>query len=350
MIAPDCMITRIWVRAGAGMAGFGGIIRGMTARVVVVGAGIVGLTCAVRLAEAGLQVDVLARELPRETMSAISPGLWLPPHPPDGAGGAVADAVTLWARETLAELRRLAADGDATGVRILPGTLLHRRPRPGPFQGYDVEAVRVTGPAPGYPAGDRADLPAVDVPRHLDHLAARLAAADGTLTRLPLPALPTRGLVVDCAGVAARALARDDGVRPVRGQCVLLADPGLPGWWCDDDPAGPTVVVPHGRVVAVGGTRDDGVWDTTPDEATGRRLVERAARLEPRLRDAAVLRHRAGLRPARRCVRVDVERLPTPDDPGHVRVHCYGHGDDGIALAWGSAGAVVDAVRSVVAA
>src|SRR3712207_7150397 len=49
----------------------------------------------------------------------------------------------------------------------------------------------------------------------------------GTLTRMPLAQLPQRGLVVNCTGVAARALAPDPLVRPVRGQVLLLSDPGL---------------------------------------------------------------------------------------------------------------------------
>ena len=44
----------------------------------VVGAGVVGLTCAVRLLEAGHQVDVLARDLPLETTSAVAAALWYP--------------------------------------------------------------------------------------------------------------------------------------------------------------------------------------------------------------------------------------------------------------------------------
>ena len=42
------------------------------ARVIVVGAGVVGLSCAVRLLEAGFRVDVLARDLPLETTSAVA--------------------------------------------------------------------------------------------------------------------------------------------------------------------------------------------------------------------------------------------------------------------------------------
>src|SRR4051812_24209363 len=64
----------------------------MPPRVTVVGAGVIGLTCAVRLAESGLAVDVLARDLPLETTSAAGTGLWFPappapPGPPLGGGG-----------------------------------------------------------------------------------------------------------------------------------------------------------------------------------------------------------------------------------------------------------------------
>ena len=47
-------------------------------RISVVGAGVVGLTCAVRLLEAGHRVDVLARDLPLETTSAVAAAIWYP--------------------------------------------------------------------------------------------------------------------------------------------------------------------------------------------------------------------------------------------------------------------------------
>ena len=43
---------------------------------VVVGAGVVGLSCAVRLLEAGHRVDVVARDLPLETTSAVAAAIW----------------------------------------------------------------------------------------------------------------------------------------------------------------------------------------------------------------------------------------------------------------------------------
>lgn len=327
----------------------------MAGRVTVIGAGVVGLSCAVRLAESGMEVNVLARDLPLETTSAAGGGLWLP-----SVSGWPQDA-DRWALDTLAELTRLAtADREGgdhavpSGVRTLPGTLLFRTataPQPawGPAISDHVTPGPVRQPAPGYGSGLRLSVPLVHLPRYLTHLIARLRAAGGTLTRLALPALPTRGTVVNCTGVSARALTPDRAVRAVRSQVAVLADPGLDEWWYGQDSRDLTYVLPHGRDVLIGATLDDGDWGTTPDGDAARRLIDRACRLVPALRDAEVVAHRVGLRPARPRVRLEVERLPTSEDPDHVRLHCYGHGGDGVTLSWGCAGDVTRLVRDLVA-
>ena len=90
------------------------------ARVIVIGAGVVGLSCALRLQQAGHRVDVVARDLPLETTSAVAAAIWYPyrafPY----------ERVTAWSATTYHELERLAADAD-TGVRMVEGTELHRR-------------------------------------------------------------------------------------------------------------------------------------------------------------------------------------------------------------------------------
>jgi D-amino-acid oxidase len=57
---------------------------------VVVGAGVSGLTCAVRLLEAGWNVHVVARERPEETVSLGAGAIW--EFPPVRAFGAQASA------------------------------------------------------------------------------------------------------------------------------------------------------------------------------------------------------------------------------------------------------------------
>jgi len=271
-------------------------------------------------------------------------GLWLPYLAEPAA------EVTRWARSTLAELLALSAD-PATGVTALPGHLLHARPAPPPPWAeavHDLAPLQARAdPAPGYLFGYRVTLPVVDTPGYLTYLRRRLHRAGGTVTRLPLAALPPRGVVVNCTGLSARALVPDPAVRPVRGQVVLLADPGLTEWCCDTESDQRLLyVLPRGRAVVVGGTAEDGVWGVTPDPQVARRLLERARRVVPQLADVPVLGHRVGLRPARPQVRLDVEHRGG-EDPGHTVVHCYGHGGSGLTLSWGCAADVVAAVGAL---
>jgi D-amino-acid oxidase len=344
----------------------------MAVRITVVGAGVVGLSSAIRLAEHGYQVDVLARDLPAETTSASLAGLWLPAALPAGPGttparttrpGAATDhaeaagsdpRASRWARRTLVELTALAAVA-STGVRLMRGTLLHARPVPPPAWAAPPDPMvplqACARPLPGYAFGYRGTLPVVDGPAYLTYLRDRLVRAGGTLTRLPLAALPPRGVVVNCTGLSARALVPDPLVGPIRAQVVLVGDPGLPQWYWDGETAGrPLWVLPRGRDVVVGATAEPGAWDTAPDEEAGRRLLARACSAVPALRDAPVLGHRVGLLPGRPVVRLEVERRPDDSDPDHAVVHCYGHGADGLTLSWGCADAVLAEVGTLVPA
>ena len=294
----------------------------------MVGAGVVGLTCAIRLLEAGHRVDVVARDLPRETTSAVAAALWHPylAYPPD--------KVAAWAGRSYEVLAGLA-DDEASGVRMLPGTELLAEPAVRPWWGAAVPDLRSTTELPaGYAGGWSFTAPVVDMPVHLDWLRARLLARGGTLTRLNVRSLPGGAdLVVNCAGLGARLLGADLSVTPVRGQVVVVEQVGLERWWLD--PAAVTYVVPRADEIVVGGTDDEGDWSRTPDPATAIALLERAVALVPELAAARVLRHRVGLRPVRPAVRLErVERV----------VHCYGHGGSGVTLAWGCADEVVGLV------
>jgi len=311
----------------------------MGPRVTVVGAGVVGLSSAVRLAEAGFPVDVLARELPLETTSAAAGGLWLPFLAEPVA------AVARWSRLTLDALLALT-EADA-GVAVREGYLLGGgATRPTWSEGLSTIALAaVASPAPGHQQGWHLRVPLVDMTQYLPYLVRRLEAAGGTLTRLPLTALPSRGLVVNCTGLASRALADDRSMRAVRGQVVWMTNPGLTTWWSDDsDPTLLTYVLPHSRHVVVGGTAEPDNWSTTPEDDDAARILDRAFHLVPALRSATVLSHRVGLRPARPTVRLETVR-----GPESTVVHCYGHGGSGVTLSWGCADDVLTEVQRIAA-
>lgn len=313
-------------------------------RVVVVGAGVVGLTCAVRLAEAGHDTHVLARDLPPETTSAVAAALWYPYR------ALPQDRVTRWAAHTYVELRALAAE-PGTGVRMRDGLELLGPDAPDqPWWSSAVPSLeRVHDPRPGYDRGWRLTLPVAEMDVYLGYLVDRLERSGGTLTRHWLAKLPSDGVVVNATGLASRAMADDTSLHPVRGQVVRLAQTGVEEWLLESsDERRPLYVVPREHDVVVGGTAEPEAWDLRPDPAVARAVLDRATALVPALRGADVLGHRVGLRPARPAVRLESVRHEHGGTGGVV--HCYGHGGAGVTLSWGCADDVLSEVEALLAA
>lgn len=304
-------------------------------RVIVVGAGVVGLTCAVRLLEAGHRVDVFARDLPLESTSAVAAALWYPYR------ALPQDRVTSWSATTYAVLDAIADTDPESGVRMLEGTEVFTRRQGEPWWRSAVPALdRETALPAGYSDGWTFTTPVAEMPLYLRWLARRVDELGGTLTRLNLRALPEGAdMVVNCSGLGARLLGSDRTVVPVRGQVLYLEQVGLDRWWLDG--AGPTYVVPRAHDIVVGGSDEEGEWSRTPSPESATDILERATRLVPALRGAKVLRQKVGLRPVRPAVRL--ERT------GDV-VHCYGHGGAGVTLSWGCADEVVALVANGAAA
>jgi D-amino-acid oxidase len=299
----------------------------MPQRVVVVGAGVVGLSCAVRLLGAGHRVDVLARDLPLETTSSVAAAIWHPylAFPPD--------RVTAWGEAAYAEFARQAGDG-VDGVAMRRGTELMRAPAPDPWWIDAVRGLDRVQPREPYADAWSFVTPVIDMPRYLAGLTDRVMDAGGTITRMALARLPEAPLVVNCSGLGARLLAGDASTTPVRGQVVVVEQFGLDEWWLGEEVSGevPTYVIPRTTDVVLGGTDDVGEWSRTPSPAVADDILRRASALVPEVADAKVVRHRVGLRPARPEVRL--ERV------GDV-IHCYGHGGSGVTLSWGCADEVL---------
>jgi D-amino-acid oxidase len=288
-------------------------------RIVVVGAGVVGLSCALRLLRAGHRVDVLARDLPLETTSSVAAAIWYPylalPQ----------DKVTAWGKAAYDEFARLAAQGvDAVAMRS--GTEMMHRRMPDPWWIDAVPALARVEPRPPYGDAWSFVTPVIDMPRYLAWLTEQVQDAGGTLTRMGLARLPEGPLVVNCSGLGSRALAADTSTTPVRGQVVVVEQVGLEEWWLAED--GPTYVIPRTTDIVLGGTDEEGEWSRSPSPETAADIVRRATALVPEVAQARVIQHKVGLRPARPEVRV--ERV------GDV-IHCYGHGGAGVTLSWGCA-------------
>jgi D-amino-acid oxidase len=290
-------------------------------KTIVVGAGVVGLTAAVRLREAGVAADVVAREEPADTTSAVAAALWYPYR------ALPAERVTAWSAATYEALAGLAGVA-GSGVRMLAGVERLAPDAPDPWWRDAVPGLERTS------EGLRLTAPVVDMSIHLPWLAARLHALGGSIERRAVGSLDEldADAVVNCAGLGARELAGDASLTAVRGQVVRVSAPHVREWLLDQsDPTDLVYVVPRERDVVLGGTAEEGAEGLEPDPATSAAIRARCAALLPALRDAPVVGVAVGLRPVRPTVRLEAE--------GRV-VHCYGHGGAGVTLAWGCAGEV----------
>jgi D-amino-acid oxidase len=311
--------------------------------VLVIGAGVSGLTTAVCLAEAGLRVTVWTADPPEATTSMAAGAMWLPYliEPPD--------KVRAWSRRTLDELRRLAAAG-SSGVRLVGGVEAFRAPAAPPEWANEVDNLRACRPGElpdGFAAGWRFVVPLVDMPTYLSYLQHRLAAGGGAIEIRRLSHLDDAAgvapVVVNCTGIGARDLVPDPALTPVRGQVLVAENPGITRFFVEHPDLSPDLryIIPHGDTVILGGQAAPGDDDLRPDPAVAAAILARCVEVDPRLRDARVLGHRVGLRPTRPRVRVEAEHIN-----GAVLIHNYGHGGAGVTVSWGCAAEVVQLIAS----
>jgi D-amino-acid oxidase len=300
---------------------------------LVIGAGVSGLTTAVCLAEAGWTVGVVAERPPAQTTSAVAGASWGPYMVSD-------PRVLGWSERTRAVLEEIAED-PASGVRLTAGleaAPVVAEPPSWATAVHDFRRCQAQDLPGGYLTGWRYTLPLVDMPRYLEYLVRRLRSAGGDLNfGIHVSSFGEvggrAGLVVNCSGLGSRTLVPDGGLYPIRGQLVVVENPGIQEFFQDDvEDEEPTYILPHGDNVVLGGSAIVGSEEMRPDPATAEAILARCAAVEPRLKGARVVAHRVGLRPTRAEVRVQYA-----DEAGVPVIHNYGHGGAGLTLSWGCA-------------
>jgi D-amino-acid oxidase len=301
--------------------------------VLIIGAGVSGLTTALALLEAGIPATAVrvVADLPTALTTSHGAGaIWGPYLSTDDAG------TDEWGRYTLGRLQTLAGEPD-TGVYLVAGVEAGRTEAEPPGWAREVEdfqRLTVADLPPGFVSGWRYTVPVVDMPVYLEYLAKKLDQAGIVVENRKISSLAevtgTADTVVNCAGLGARWLVPDESVRPVRGQLVVVANPGIHEFFAEhtEDVSELTYLLPQGDHIVLGGSADDDQTERVADPAVAQGIVDRCAEIEPALRGARILQHRVGVRPTRPRIRVERD--------GDV-VHNYGHGGSGVSLSWGCA-------------
>jgi D-amino-acid oxidase len=314
--------------------------------VIVVGCGVIGLTSAISLREAGFDTTIVTADLPESTTSSVAAAIWYPykAYPED--------RVLSWGRRTY-EVFEEQSDLQESGVLMSEGMEIWHEPAPDPWWADAVPRVRRCNKdelQPGYRDGHAFIAPIVEMPIYLSYLMDRFAASGGKVQQRTLSSLDEvageAGVIVNCVGLGARDLVSDATMYPIRGQVVRVRNPGLERFVLDEEnPEGVTYIVPRSADCILGGTAEEGAWNLEPDPETAQGILHRCTMLQPSLAEARILEHKVGLRPGRPAIRLEREAGPT----AVTIIHNYGHGGSGITLSWGCAeetlGLVHEALR-----
>jgi len=263
-------------------------LQGHNGPVAVIGAGVMGLTTARLVQEAGFPVTIYTAALPPDTTSNIAGGQW---HP---FGHFRESAVTSEWREQF----RRAAEYSWRRFQIMVGDDYGIRWLPTYAQGTEPEAPFI----PGFPPVNRVlrpdehpflgadvyryDTLYVETGRFLRQMIRDAQIAGGAIavrnfaTRADVAALPER-LVFNCTGLGARALFGDEQLRPARGQlAVLLPQPEIRYAYALRE----GYMFPRADGILLGGTFELDQWSTTPEPDAIARILASHRRLFAGLR------------------------------------------------------------------
>jgi D-amino-acid oxidase len=340
-------------------------------RITVIGAGVSGLTCALRLSD-DHDVRVIAKDIGIFSDSSKATAIWHVYLVPE------TNEVLDWAANTLRVFYELAQSSPDTGIQLIRGVELFRKgtaqvpawahiPRlfsllseveVAAFNLIDTDAVTryEAETLAAHPVlwGYHIEAPVVSMHTYLPWLekAARqkgVRISQGEIRDFAEAAADS-DVIVNCAGFGARLLAKDPSFMPYKGQYfVLSGDDEIPLTYVGDDdhPGGMAYMIPRSGEVLIGGSaekdRDD--LEQTLDFAS---TLRRAGLYVPSIRkwqsERVPFKTVVGVRPVRNGgirLEMDKDSLQIPI------VHNYGHGGSGFSLSWGCAQTVHSMISSL---
>jgi D-amino-acid oxidase len=322
-------------------------------KIIVLGSGISGLSCAIKLQEAGFEsVSILARNFPPNTTSDVAGGLWFPYK------AEPIHRILGWSKATFQELMRLREQFPEAGITMTEFfQYFRKRVETDAWWASAVEQYRKLSDDEipvGFKGGYTAEVPIAEPHIHLPFLMRRFEERGGVLQEGNVSSLmeiaSPEHIIINCTGLDAKQLLGDNEVFPIRGQIMRVRNPGIRRSLTieadNEHSEYATYTIARSEDVILGGVAMVNNWDSAIDEGLVQGILDRCREVEPALYNAEILGHKAGLRPGRTEVRLELEelRLQGSSDTAAV-VHNYGHGGSGYTVNWGCADEVVALVQ-----
>lgn len=331
----------------------------MTKHIVVVGAGVAGLSTALALLDKGFKVTILAQWQPGdmhiEYTSPWAGAHWRTMAPNSDKLLQEFDAATY---RKFMQLSRMHPK--ETGIMIIPSTDYYDELTPETTDPWfrhlvsDFQFVPKESLPTGAKIGHRYTTVVVNAPHYIRWLQHQFISNGGKMVKRALAhineafdlgdgQLPVDA-VVNCTGLGARYLGgvEDDQVYPTRGQTVVAYAPSIKETITHLGKDHITYVIPRSDgTVVLGGTANKNDFNPNPEKATITSILERTRVICPKLKDLAplkIVRNGVGLRPSRiNGVRIENQYYTKPNGSKILVTHAYGHGGFGYQSSVGAA-------------
>ena len=302
---------------------------------LVVGAGVSGLSSAIRLLENDWKVTIWSSKLSPNTTSDVAAALWYP------FLSAPIEKTNVWGSVTY-DVLKVISRFPQTGVSMTQTYEYFRERQPDPFWKQFVDGFkRLYENLPeDYVECFSFITSVIEMPIYLQWLMNRYKEIDGNLIVKKIDDFSRitdeYDLIVNCTGLESKNLLNDDEVYPVRGQ-IIRVKADIKEMYLDQQISTLAYIVPRSNDMILGGVAQSNDWSLEPRSEDRDDILEKCSKLIPELKKAEIIEEMVGLRPGRSEVRLEKEILL-----GRPIIHNYGHGGSGVTLSWGCADDVVE--------
>src|SRR3989338_1781456 len=312
--------------------------------ILVLGAGVSGLSCGILLLRQGYKVTIWAKDLSPNTTSDKAAAHWYPylSEPKD--------KVTRLAKFTLEYLKNNFIADPKSGCMIRKTTEIFTHQAADPWwkeATHNFRRLPSKDLPEGYTDGYQFDGILSDTSIYMNYLVEMLQDLGGNIVQKTISnidqALNKFDIIVNCTGLASRELFNDNLLYPVRAQVIKIKPNGFDEVIVDDEgPNGLCYIIHRINDIVLGGTHQKNDWNLEVDPKDTEDILRKAGNINPQFKNVEIISEVVGLRPVRDEIRVEIEKFGDK-----TVVHNYGHGGSGFTLSWGCAQEVVTLVNSL---
>ncbi|ODV89247.1 hypothetical protein CANCADRAFT_3877 [Tortispora caseinolytica NRRL Y-17796] len=325
-------------------------------RIVIVGAGVIGLTVAFKLCHLGYEIIILSRDLPADELRPRYTSQWAGAHVrPAPVDADKEEEFQTFIEKSYKEFQRLTMVPGSSVIKVEGVEYLefddpkYRNPKGFYSRLPNFRHISKSDLPPSVVIGTAYDTYCLTPGVYLNYLVDRIPGTRlirSTLKSI-FDAYHYGDIVINCTGNGLLDGRLDEKWFPIRGHTLLLNPQKTPmqtityqlkdGRWA-------FIIPRQNGTMILGGTKSPYNYSTEMDDKETEWLLETARKyfIEYTGPEPEIIRHNIGLRLARE----GGPRVEAEVTPKGTLIHCYGFAGSGFEMSWGAADKVADLLKS----